>query len=95
MRIRSIPQRSRWWDGNGWTADVSRDCVTWTLPLRPEPPAIKPKTRRVSVWVWILVALLAIILLLLLLAPLVAPVALALLVTGIVGVAKGTPRGCG
>jgi hypothetical protein len=84
------PTVQRWWDGNAWTAHVARDGVTSTLPLPPVPSAAKAKKRRMPVWVWILIALVAIIPLLLL-APLLAPVALAVLITGIVALVKGTP----
>jgi hypothetical protein len=84
------PMLQRWWDGNAWSAHVARDGVTWTLPLPTAPHIAETMRRRVPVWVWILIALVAIIPLLLL-APLVAPVALAVLITGIVALTKGTP----
>lgn len=84
------PTVQRWWDGNAWTARVARDGVTWDLPLPAKPAETKTKTHRVPVWVWILIAVVAIIPLLLL-APLVAPLALAVLITGIVALTKGTP----
>jgi hypothetical protein len=80
----------RRWDGNAWTPHVARDGVTWTLPLPAAPPTTKTKPRRVPIWVWILIVLVAIIPLLLL-SPLIAPLALALLITGIVALTKGTP----
>src|SRR6187200_3013681 len=84
------PTVQRWWDGTEWTAHVARDGVTWDLPLPPEPATTKTKKRRVPVWVWILIAVVAIIPLMLL-APLVVPVALAVLITGIVALVKNTP----
>lgn len=84
------PMLQRWWDGNAWSAHVARDGVTWTLPLPAAPRIAETMRRRVPVWVWILIALVAIIPLLLL-APLVAPVALAVLITGIVALTRGTP----
>jgi hypothetical protein len=78
----------RWWDGKQWTAHVARDGVTWSLPLPATPT--ETRKRRVPIWVWILIAVVTIVPLLLL-SPLVAPVALALLITGIVALIKGTP----
>jgi resuscitation-promoting factor RpfB len=80
----------RWWDGKAWTSHVARDGVTWTLPLPAVPSTTKTSTRRVPIWVWILIGIIAIVPLLVL-SPLVAPLALALLLTGIVALTKGTP----
>ena len=84
------PTVQRFRDGNAWTAHVARDGATWELPLPSAPAETKKRTRRVPIWVWILIALIALIPLLLL-APLVAPLALAVLITGIVALVKGTP----
>jgi hypothetical protein len=78
----------RWWDGDQWTLHVSRDGKTWALPLRQVAPV--KRRRRLPTWAWVLLGVLALALALAL-SPLVAAVALVVLITGIVALAKGTP----
>jgi hypothetical protein len=79
---------SRWWDGQRWTDQVARDGVVWKLPLPPTP--VIRKRRRMPVWGWILIGL-VILVPAFLLSPFVAAGALAVLITGVVALAKGTP----
>jgi hypothetical protein len=78
----------RWWDGHRWSDHVTRDGVMWTLPLPATPPV--KKRRRMPVWGWILIGL-VILVPAFLLSPFVAAGALAVLITGVVALAKGTP----
>lgn len=96
----------RWWDGGLWTTAVSRNGQVWEEALPPSTPATtqsnpvtthsvtrpsvpRLKRRRFPVWAWLLVAL---VLLgpIILLSPIVAPIALVVLVTAIVGLSKGS-----
>ena len=77
----------RWWDGHRWTDHVTRDGVMWRLPLPPAPPL--KKRRRMPVWAWVLIAL-VILIPAFLLSPFVAAAALAVLITGIIALARGT-----
>ena len=78
----------RWWDGHAWTPHVAGDGVSWIQPLSSEPSG--KKSRRIPLWAWLLFGIITIVLTLLL-SPLVAPIALVVLVTGIVALTKQTP----
>ena len=78
----------RWWDGAVWTSHVANGDVTDV-----GTPAVQadsdPRSRsRLPVWAWVLVGIAAFIAAILL-SPLTAVLALVVLVTGIVALAKG------
>lgn len=77
----------RWWDGQQWTTHVARNGVVGSEPL---PAAKIGFFRRLPLWAWILIGVVAVILALVL-SRIVAPIALAVLITGIVALSKGTP----
>jgi hypothetical protein len=77
----------RWWDGVRWTPGVSRDGRVWDEPL-PVTESSPPR-RRLPVWAWVLIGLVLLVPILLL-SPLVAPVALVILITGVIGLIKGS-----
>jgi hypothetical protein len=84
----SRPDQLRWWDGSAWTAQVSRNGVPDTQPL---PGAAPVRTGGgLPWWVWLLIGVGAVALLILV-SPLLAVVALVVLVTGIVALSKKTP----
>ncbi|MCR2828014.1 excalibur calcium-binding domain-containing protein [Microbacterium sp. zg.Y909] len=81
-------QQQRWWDGRQWT-----DLVQPASPLAtmPPPPALPAEPdRRFPVWLWAVVGVVA-LLVGVLLSPIFALVSLAVLITGIVALAKNTP----
>jgi hypothetical protein len=80
--------RQRWWDGGAWSAHVASNGSSWVDPLPPAPPAARAP-HRMPVWGWVLIGAVAMIPILLL-SPLVIPIALAVLITGIVALTKGT-----
>src|SRR5688572_25104039 len=82
------PSLQRWWNGLQWSDHVSRGGTTWLLPLAAAAPA--KSRRRMPVWAWILISALAIGPALLL-SPVVAFLALVVLVTGIVALTKQSP----
>ncbi|SDO31855.1 Protein of unknown function [Microbacterium sp. ru370.1] len=88
-----IPGRLRWWDGRQWTNDVAPLPPAPTVTT-PPPPATRREARsrlsRVPTWGWI-VAGLVLLVALWLLAPFVAMVALVVLITGIVALARNAP----
>lgn len=88
-----VPGRLRWWDGRQWTNDVAPLPPAPTVTTAP-PPATRREARgwtsRVPTWGWI-VAGLVLLVALWLLAPFVAMVALVVLITGIVALARNTP----
>jgi len=79
--------RLRWWDGVQWTAGVSSAGRVWEEPLPPPGPAAR--RRRLPVWAWVLIGLVLLVPVLLL-SPVVAPLALVVLVTAIVGLSTGS-----
>lgn len=81
--------RQRWWDGNSWGAHVTSNGTTWSEPLPPTPPTAGRASRRMPVWAWILIGAVALIPIILL-SPVVAVIALVVLITGIVALAKGS-----
>lgn len=84
--------RQRWWDGGAWSPHVASDGTSWAEPLPqtpPTPPTVERVARRMPVWAWILIGAVALIPMILL-SPVVAVLALIVLVTGIVALAKGT-----
>lgn len=87
------PGRLRWWDGRQWTNDFTPLPPAPTVTTTP-PPATRREARgwisRVPTWGWI-VAGVVLIVALWLLAPFVAMVALVVLITGIVALARNTP----
>lgn len=68
-----------------WSEHVTRGGVTWLLPLRAPAPA---RRRRLPVWAWVLIGAIVIVPAFLL-SPIVAAIALAIVVTGIVGLISG------
>lgn len=87
------PGRLRWWDGRQWTNDFTPLPPAPTVTTTP-PPATRREARgwisRVPTWGWI-VAGLGLLVALWLLAPFVGLVALVVLITGIVALARNTP----
>ncbi|MBW9111967.1 G5 domain-containing protein, partial [Microbacterium ureisolvens] len=81
--------RQRWWDGNAWGPHVTSNGTTWSEPLPPTPPTTGRVSRRMPVWAWILIGAVALIPIILL-SPVVAVIALVILITGIVALAKGS-----
>ncbi|MGU3643874.1 G5 domain-containing protein [Microbacterium sp. C23T] len=81
--------RQRWWDGDAWGPHVTSDGTTWFEPLPPATPTVERAARRMPVWAWILIGAVALIPIILL-SPVVAVLALIVLITGIVALAKGT-----
>lgn len=79
--------RLRWWDGAHWSAGVSQNGTVWQEPFNEPAPTVA--RRRMPVWGWILIALVLLVPILLL-SPFIAPIALVILVTGIVGLSKGS-----
>ena len=78
----------RWWDGAIWTNHVANGDVTNVgTPLIQEASDPRSK-RRLPVWAWALLGVVAVIAAILL-SPLAAVLALVVLVTGIVALAKG------
>lgn len=77
----------RWWDGVLWTARVSRNGTVWEESL----PASVPSGSRgkLPAWGWVLIGL-AMLVLVAFLSPVIAPLALVILITGIVGLSKGS-----
>lgn len=80
--------RQRWWDGSAWSSHVARDGVSGVEPP-PSSHPLRRRTSRLPTWAWILIGTAAVIAVLFL-APLIAPIALVVLITGIVALAKGT-----
>jgi hypothetical protein len=80
--------RQRWWDGAVWSPHVAVNGATWVEPLPAAPPSPRSR-RRMPVWAWIILGVLALGLMLLL-SPVVALIALIVLITGIVALAKGS-----
>ncbi|WP_163630751.1 G5 domain-containing protein [Microbacterium sp. B35-04] len=82
--------RQRWWDGGAWSPHVASNGTSWVepIPATPTPPAQRG-SRRMPVWVWVLIGAVALIPVILL-SPVVAVIALIVLITGIVALAKGT-----
>lgn len=78
----------RWWDGAQWTEHVMAVAPVGTMP----PPAPKPEARkrRVPAWLWVVLGLVG-VLVGILLSPFFAIIALVVLITGIVALAKNTP----
>jgi hypothetical protein len=81
-------RRQRWWDGNAWGVWVARDGRTWHEPLPPVPP-VQHRGRRMPLWAWLLIGVVVVIAMFLL-SPLIATIALVVLITGIVALAKQT-----
>ncbi len=79
--------RLRWWNGVQWTAGVFRDGRVWEEPI-PSPGPVASR-RRLPVWAWVLIGLVLLVPVLLL-SPVVAPLALVVLITGIVGLTRGS-----
>ncbi|QEW02925.1 DUF2510 domain-containing protein [Microbacterium lushaniae] len=79
----------RWWDGTQWTGSVRPSGATQLLPPPPSRPRDSGR-RRVPVWLWVVMGVVALILAVVL-SPIVALMALVVLITGIVALAKGTP----
>ncbi len=73
--------KMRWWDGNGWTPHVSRDGRVWVET--PSAPPTGARLWRMPLWLWIVIGV-VLLLPLLLLAPVVAPIALVVLITALV-----------
>lgn len=87
------PGRLRWWDGRQWTNDFTPLPPAPTVTTAPPPAAprvARPWLSRVPMWGRIAAGLVALVVLWLL-APFVAMVALVVLVTGIVSLARNTP----
>lgn len=78
--------RFRWWDGARWTLGVSRDGKVWEEPLGAQTTRAR---RWLPVWAWIIIGLLLLVPVLIL-SPFVAPIALVILVTGIVALSRGS-----
>lgn len=87
------PGRLRWWDGRQWTNDFAPLPPAPTVTTAP-PPATRREPRgwvsRIPTWGWI-VGGLVLLVALWLLAPFIAMVALVVLITGIVALARNTP----
>ncbi len=87
------PGRLRWWDGRQWTNDFTPLPPAPTVTTTP-PPATRREARswisRVPTWGWIVVGVVLLVALWLL-APFIAMVALVVLITGIVALARNTP----
>lgn len=79
--------RQRWWDGAVWSPHVASNGATSVEPLPAAPPT-KRSRRRMPMWAWIILGAVALGVMLLLSA-VVALVALVVLITGIVALAKG------
>lgn len=77
----------RWWNGQAWTEHVARDGATWVEAL-PASPVVT--ARRLPVWGWALIGIVGLIAMFLL-PQFFALFALAVLITGVVALAKGTP----
>lgn len=82
-------RRQRWWDGGAWSPHVASNGTTWFEPLPTIPSTTERAARRMPVWAWILIGAIALIPIILL-SPVVAVIALTVLITGIVALAKGT-----
>ncbi|MDF2562372.1 MAG: hypothetical protein K0R99_3818 [Microbacterium sp.] len=81
--------RQRWWDGGAWSPHVASNGTSWVEPLPAASPTTERRSRRMPVWAWILIGAIALIPIILL-SPFVAVLALIVLITGIVALAKGT-----
>lgn len=82
--------RQRWWDGGAWSPHVASNGTSWVEPLPTASPTPTERApRRMPVWAWILIGAVALIPIILL-SPVVAVLALIVLITGIVALAKGT-----
>lgn len=79
--------RHRWWDGDGWSPHVASNGATWVEPMPEAQPA--QRRPRMPVWAWVLIGAAALIPIILL-SPVVAVIALTVLITGIVALARGT-----
>ncbi|QRY40518.1 G5 domain-containing protein [Microbacterium hominis] len=74
-------EQLRWWDGRQWTAHVA--------PSTPSTPSTAGVRRTMRPWMWILIGL-GMLLVSVFLAPLAALISLAVLVTAIVGLSRGS-----
>lgn len=82
--------RQRWWDGGAWGPHVASSGTSWVEPLPDASPLTTERApRRMPVWAWILIGAIALIPIILL-SPVVAVLALIVLITGIVALAKGS-----
>ena len=75
--------KMRWWDGKAWSPHVSRDGTVWAEPLPDRPRGAR--LWRMPTWAWIVVGVILLIPVLLL-APIVAPIALVILITALVAI---------
>jgi hypothetical protein len=82
------PDRSRFWDGARWTEEVTPPPAVGMMP----PPAVQPemRTRRVPVWLWVVIGLVGVAIGIVL-SPLFTLISLAVMITAIVGLVRGTP----
>ncbi|KAA9134407.1 GmrSD restriction endonuclease domain-containing protein [Microbacterium caowuchunii] len=84
------PNQTRYWDGTQWTAHYAPPAP----PVSTLPPPAAPTTasfaKKIPVWLWAIIAIVG-VLATVLLAPIVAIIALTVLITGIVALVKNTP----
>ncbi len=75
--------RMRWWDGSGWTPQVSQGGRVWVE--MPPPASTGARLWRLPIWAWILIGV-VLLAPMLVLSPVVAPIALVVLITALVAV---------
>lgn len=85
----SEPAQQRWWNGAVWTEQTYAAPAVGTLPPPPLPSVLGPRFR-LPVWGWVVAGVIG-ILLLVFLAPLVAVIALTVMITGIVALVRNSP----
>ena len=80
--------RQRWWDGAAWSPHVASNGTSWVEPLPATAPP-RRASRRMPVWAWVVLGVVGVAIMLLL-WPVVAVIALVVLITGIVALTKGS-----
>lgn len=86
------PGLTRWWNGTAWTGHVlpPPSAAPLAPPPQPAPVATTAPRRGLPLWAWVVLAVIALASGILL-SPILAPLFLAVLITGIVALAKSTP----